>query len=56
MPGSEGEYMWAGAAGTFFWIDPKQHLAVVTMMQAPGPSRPGYRRMVKQLVYAAIEN
>ena len=55
VPGSEGEYMWAGAAGTFFWIDPKQNLAVVAMMQAPGPSRPGYRRMIKQMVYAAIE-
>lgn len=54
VPGSEGEYMWAGAAGTFFWIDPKQNLAVVMMMQSPGPSRPGYRRMIKQLVYAAI--
>ena len=54
VPGSEGEYMWAGAAGTFFWIDPKQKLAVVTMMQSPGPSRPGYRRLIKQLVYAAI--
>jgi CubicO group peptidase (beta-lactamase class C family) len=50
VPGSEGEYMWAGAAGTFFWIDPKQKLAVVMMMQSPGPSRPGYRRMIKQLV------
>ena len=55
VPGSEGEYMWAGAAGTFFWIDPKQKLAVVAMMQSPGPSRPGYRRMIKQMVYAAIE-
>ena len=55
VPGSEGEYMWAGAAGTFFWIDPKQNLAVVMMMQSPGPSRPGYRRMIKQMVYAAIE-
>lgn len=55
VPGSEGEYMWAGAAGTFFWIDPKQNLAVVAMMQSPGPSRPGFRRMIKQMVYAAIE-
>ena len=55
VPGSEGEYMWAGAAGTFFWIDPKQNMAVVAMMQSPGPSRPGYRRMIKQMVYAAIE-
>ena len=55
VPGSEGEYMWAGAAGTFFWVDPKQNLAVVMMSQSPGPSRPGYRRLIKQLVYAAIE-
>jgi CubicO group peptidase (beta-lactamase class C family) len=54
VPGSEGEYMWAGAAGTFFWVDPKEHLAVVAMMQVPGPSRPIYRRALKQLVYAAI--
>lgn len=55
VPGSEGEYMWAGAAGTFFWVDPKQNLAVVAMMQAPGPTRPSMRRLIKQMVYAAIE-
>ena len=55
VPGSEGEYMWAGAGGTFFWVDPKQNLAVVMMSQSPGPSRGGYRRLIKQLVYAAIE-
>jgi CubicO group peptidase (beta-lactamase class C family) len=54
VPGSEGEFMWAGAAGTFFWVDPKEHLAVVAMMQVPGPLRPGYRRALKQMVYAAI--
>jgi len=25
-PGSPGSYNWAGAAGTTFWIDPKEHL------------------------------
>ena len=55
VPGSEGEYMWAGAGGTFFWVDPKQNLVAVMMSQSPGPSRGGYRRMIKQLVYAAIE-
>ena len=53
--GSEGEYMWAGAAGTFFWVDPKQNLVVVAMMQAPGPTRQSMRRLIKQLVYSAIE-
>ena len=54
VPGSKGEFMWAGYAGTFFWVDPKEDLAVVMMTQAPGPSRAFYRREIKQLVYAAI--
>jgi CubicO group peptidase (beta-lactamase class C family) len=54
--GSEGEYMWAGAGGTFFWIDPKEQLAVVYMAQTPGAIRPYYRRMIKALVAQALEN
>jgi CubicO group peptidase (beta-lactamase class C family) len=53
VPGSEGEYMWAGYGGTFFWIDPKEELAVVYMAQAPGP-RAYHRRMIKALVAQAI--
>jgi CubicO group peptidase (beta-lactamase class C family) len=56
VPGSEGEFMWAGAGGTFFWIDPKQQLVAVYMAQTPGAIRPMYRRLIKQLVYQAIEN
>jgi len=54
VPGSPGEYMWGGAAGTFFWVDPKEELAVVFMSQGPFAMRVAYRRLVKQLVYAAI--
>ncbi|MGD0976637.1 MAG: serine hydrolase domain-containing protein [Candidatus Korobacteraceae bacterium] len=54
VQGSPGEYMWAGAAGTFFWIDPKEHLAVVIMSQVPGPIRPHYRRLFKAMVSAAV--
>jgi CubicO group peptidase (beta-lactamase class C family) len=54
VPGSEGEFMWAGAGGTFFWIDPKEKLVVVMMAQTPGAIRPYYRRMIKQLVAQAI--
>jgi CubicO group peptidase (beta-lactamase class C family) len=25
VPGSQGEYMWGGYAGTYFWIDPKEN-------------------------------
>jgi CubicO group peptidase (beta-lactamase class C family) len=35
MHGSVGEYYWNGASGTGFWIDPKEHLIVVMMVQAP---------------------
>ena len=55
VPGSEGDYAWAGAGGTFFWIDPKEQLIGVLMAQTPGPIRQYYRRMVKQLVYQALE-
>jgi CubicO group peptidase (beta-lactamase class C family) len=54
VDGSAGEYMWAGAAGTFFWIDPKEQMAVVFMSQVPGPIRPYYRKLVKQAVSAAV--
>ncbi len=36
-PGSIGEYGWAGAAGTYFWIDPREQLIGILMAQ----HRPG---------------
>jgi CubicO group peptidase (beta-lactamase class C family) len=56
VPGSAGEFMWAGYAGTYFWVDPKEELVVVYMSQAPSTARAYYRKLVKQLVYAAIVN
>lgn len=52
--GSKGEYMWAGAAGTFFWVEPEKDLCVVVMSQVPGPIRPYYRRLIKDLVDSAL--
>ena len=54
VPGSEGEFMWAGYGGTFFWIDPVEDLTAVLMTQQPGATRAYYRRLVKQLVHQAI--
>jgi CubicO group peptidase (beta-lactamase class C family) len=54
VPGSQGDYTWAGYAGTYFWVDPKEELAVVYMSQAPSPIRAHYRRLLRQLVYQAI--
>jgi len=38
--------MWA-ALVKFFWIDPKEQLAVVYMAQTPGAIRQYHRRMIK---------
>src|SRR5690349_355440 len=54
VPGSAGEFMWGGYAGTYFWIDPKEHIVAVYMTQAPSPIRAYYRKLFKQPVYAAI--
>ena len=54
VPGSEGEFMWGGYGGTFFWVDPAEDLVAVLMSQRAGPSRAYYRRLVKQMVYQAI--
>ncbi len=54
VPGSAGEYAWAGASGTLFWVDPKQELVVVFMSQAPGPGRFAARRLVKAVITQAI--
>jgi CubicO group peptidase (beta-lactamase class C family) len=45
VPGSAGEFMWAGYAGTYFWVDPKEEIAAVYMTQAPSPIRAYYRKM-----------
>jgi CubicO group peptidase (beta-lactamase class C family) len=54
VPGSAGEFMWAGYAGTYFWVDPVEKIVAVYMTQAPSPSRAYYRKLIKQLVYQAI--
>ena len=54
VSGSAGEFMWAGYAGTYFWVDPKEELVGVYMTQAPSPIRAYYRRMFKGLVYQAL--
>jgi len=35
-------------------VDPKEQLVAVYMSQAPSPVRAYYRKLFKQLVYAAI--
>jgi CubicO group peptidase (beta-lactamase class C family) len=51
--GSAGDYYWGGAGGTYFWVDPKEKMFVVYMMQSPS-KRVQYRTLLRNMVYAAI--
>ncbi|MDX2203674.1 MAG: serine hydrolase domain-containing protein [Hyphomicrobiaceae bacterium] len=51
---SVGEYYWGGAAGTAFWVDPKENLFVLYMMQSPS-QRVRFRPALRNMVYGAIE-
>jgi len=52
-PGSTGDYNWAGFGGTYFWVDPKERLVAVWMMQST-PQRNYYRGLYRNLVYGAM--
>ena len=54
VSGTEGDYNWGGAYGTFFWNDPKEQLTVVFMSQGPGAIRTYYRKFVNTLVLQAL--
>ncbi|WP_426955181.1 serine hydrolase domain-containing protein [Muricoccus radiodurans] len=53
VPGSIGDYSWGGAYGTYFWVDPKEELFAVLMLQGPS-DRLQYRYGIRQLVYQAF--
>ncbi len=52
--GSAGEYNWGGAAGTRFWIDPKEQMLGVFMIQILPHTDLPYGNQFKQLAYQAI--
>ncbi|MBD0272641.1 MAG: beta-lactamase family protein [Acetobacteraceae bacterium] len=53
VPGSVGDYFWTGAYGTYFWVDPKEEMYAILMLQGPW-DRLQYRYAMRQLVYGAL--
>lgn len=51
--GNVGEFYKGGAAGTIFWVDPKEDLIAVFMVSSPD-YREHYRFLIKSLIYQAI--
>jgi CubicO group peptidase (beta-lactamase class C family) len=52
-PGNVGEFCKGGAAGTIFWVDPKEELIAVFMVSTL-EYREDYRFLMKSLIYQAI--
>jgi CubicO group peptidase (beta-lactamase class C family) len=56
LPGSLGEYGWAGNAGTLFWIDPKEQLIAIYMVQVSDRDRIMLRNQFRTMLQSAIIN
>lgn len=48
-----GEYRWDGVGGTFFFVDPRDHMFTIVMMQSPS-QRGRIESELKKLVYEAL--
>jgi CubicO group peptidase (beta-lactamase class C family) len=49
-----GEYRWDGVGGTFFFIDPKDDMFAICMMQSPS-QREHIQTELKSLIYEALD-
>ena len=54
LPGSVGSFYWTGAYGTTFYVDPKQQLVAIMMIQVPGAANAFYRRAARYLTCQAM--
>jgi CubicO group peptidase (beta-lactamase class C family) len=54
--GSVGSYSWGGAANTTFWIDPKEELVGILMIQFMPPGTYPVNEDFHNLVYQAIDD
>jgi CubicO group peptidase (beta-lactamase class C family) len=56
VPGSSGDFYWGGATGPYFWVDPREQLVAVMMLQVSDIQlRTHYRSLLRNLVYQAIQ-
>jgi len=57
VPGSIGDFYWGGALGTYFWADPQEQLVAILMLQENDlATRAGYRSLLRNVVYGALED
>jgi CubicO group peptidase (beta-lactamase class C family) len=55
LPDGQGTFLWDGAAGTWFWIDPTNDIVFIGMIQRMlGPSSPNLEYLSRSAVYQAL--
>ncbi len=55
LPEGKGSFLWDGAAGTWFWVDPTNDIVFVGMIQRMlGPASPNLEYQSRSLVYQAL--
>ncbi|MDE2304380.1 MAG: beta-lactamase family protein [Gammaproteobacteria bacterium] len=56
VPGSPGDFYWGGATGPYFWVDPRERLICILMLNEPDAARRArYRALLRALVYQALD-
>jgi CubicO group peptidase (beta-lactamase class C family) len=54
LPDGKGTFLWDGAAGTWFWVDPANDIIFVGMIQRIGGGEPNVQYLSRSLVYQAL--
>jgi CubicO group peptidase (beta-lactamase class C family) len=54
VSGSVCDYFWAGYGGTYFWVDPKEKLFAVMMVQMDFEQSGRDRLTLREIVYGAL--
>lgn len=52
--GSIGEFGWDGWTGNYFFVDPKENLVMVYMIQRCGGTNPNLMRRLRSIIYGAL--
>jgi CubicO group peptidase (beta-lactamase class C family) len=54
LPDGKGTYLWDGAAGTWFWVDPTNDVVFVGMIQRLNGGSPNIEYLSRNVVYQAL--
>lgn len=54
LPDGKGTFLWDGAAGTWFWVDPTNDIVFIGMIQRMNGGTPNVQYLSRSLVYGAL--